>query len=81
VAAIPRNTPVVVYCSVGYRSEQIGEKLLQAGFTDVHNLFGSIFEWVNQGYPVFKNQSEQTNRVHAYSRSWGIWLQKGVKVY
>ena len=81
VAGIPRQTPVVVYCSVGYRSEKIGEKLLQAGFTNVHNLYGSIFEWVNQGYPVYNNQSQQTKRVHAYSRSWGIWLKKGTKVY
>jgi rhodanese-related sulfurtransferase len=81
VAGIPRQTPVVVYCSVGYRSEKIGEQLLEAGFTNVHNLYGSIFEWVNQGYPVFKNQAEQTSRVHAYSRSWGKWLTKGVKVY
>ena len=81
VAGIPRQTPVVVYCSVGYRSEKIGEKLLQAGFTNVHNLYGSIFEWVNQGYPVFKSPAEQTSHVHAYSRSWGKWLRKGVKVY
>ena len=81
VAGIPRQTPVVVYCSVGYRSEKIGEKLLQAGFTNVHNLYGSIFEWVNQGYPVFKSPTEQTSQVHAYSRSWGKWLRKGVKVY
>jgi rhodanese-related sulfurtransferase len=81
LAGIPRQTPIVVYCSVGYRSEKVGEKLLQAGFTDVHNLYGSIFEWVNQGFPVYKNPTETTSRVHAYSRTWGRWLRRGTKVY
>jgi rhodanese-related sulfurtransferase len=81
VAHIPRQTPIIVYCSVGYRSEKIGEKLLRAGFTNVHNLYGSLFEWVNQGYPVYKTPNEPTTRVHAYSRSWGRWLTRGTKVY
>lgn len=81
IAGIPRHTPLIVYCSVGYRSEQIGEKLLQAGFTDVRNLYGSIFEWVNQGHPVYKTPTQATNRVHAYSRIWGHWLTRGTKVY
>ena len=78
---IPRQTPLVVYCSVGYRSEKVGEKLMKAGFTNIQNLYGSIFEWVNQGYLVYKNQNEPTTEVHAYSRSWGKWLRKGIKVY
>ncbi|MBD1395561.1 rhodanese-like domain-containing protein [Pontibacter sp. JH31] len=77
---VPKNTPIVVYCSVGYRSEKIGEKLQEAGYTQVQNLYGGIFEWVNQGHPVFNRQGE-TDRVHAYSRAWGIWLRKGEKVY
>jgi rhodanese-related sulfurtransferase len=81
VAGIPKQTPLVVYCSVGYRSERVGEKLLQAGFTRVHNVYGSLFEWVNQGYPVFTDQTKETTRVHAYSRSWGKWLMQGTKVY
>ncbi|MGV3504801.1 MAG: rhodanese-like domain-containing protein [Adhaeribacter sp.] len=78
---ISRHTPLVVYCSVGYRSEKIGEQLLKAGFTQVHNLYGSLFEWVNQGYPVYDAQGRPTTRVHAYSRTWGIWLRNGTKVY
>jgi rhodanese-related sulfurtransferase len=77
---IPKDAPIVVYCSVGYRSEQIGEKLKTAGYRHVKNLYGGLFEWVNEGHPVFNNQGK-TNKVHAYSESWGIWLQKGEKVY
>ena len=42
-----KDTPIVVYCSLGIRSEQVGEKLQKAGFTNVKNLYGGIFEWMN----------------------------------
>lgn len=79
-ADVDKNRRIVVYCSVGYRSEKISEKLLAAGFTNVSNLYGGIFEWVNQGHPVY-DRNGPTKRVHAYSRTWGIWLKKGEKVY
>lgn len=81
VREIPKQANVVVYCSVGYRSERVGEKLLAAGYQHVHNLYGSLFEWVNDGNPVVDKQGKATQRVHAYSRLWGVWLQQGEKVY
>ena len=81
VQGIPKQANVVLYCSVGARSEQVGEKLLAAGYQHVHNLYGSLFEWVNEGNPVVDNQGKPTQQVHAYSRLWGIWLRKGEKVY
>jgi len=81
VQGIPKNANVVLYCSVGYRSERVGEKLLAAGYQHVHNLYGSLFEWVNQGNPVVDNQGKPTRRVHAYSRPWGVWLTAGEKIY
>lgn len=79
-ASLPKNTPIIVYCSVGYRSEKVTEKLQKAGFQNVSNLYGGIFEWVNQDHPVV-NQSGPTEQVHAYDRTWGIWLKKGKKIY
>ncbi len=81
VGDIPKNANIVVYCSVGYRSEKVGEKLQTAGYQRVHNLYGSLFEWVNQGNPVVDNSGSPTRRVHAFSRPWGIWLKRGEKVY
>ena len=81
VADLPKNTPIVVYCTVGVRSERVGEKLKAAGYQNVRNLYGSIFEWVNQGNTVVDTQGKPTLKVHAYSRAWGIWLNKGEKVY
>ncbi len=81
VSNVPKDAPVVVYCSVGYRSEKVGEKLRAAGFSNVKNLYGSLFEWVNQGNAVVDSTGRPTRRVHAYSRTWGIWLKGGDKVY
>ena len=77
---LPKDQRIVVYCSVGYRSEKVTEKLKKGGFTNVSNLYGGIFEWVNQDFPVV-NQNGATDEVHAYNRSFGIWLRKGKKVY
>jgi rhodanese-related sulfurtransferase len=78
---IPRDAKLVVYCSVGYRSERIGEQLLEAGFSQVFNLSGGIFEWVNEGMPVIDSTGASTKKVHAYNKSWGLWLKKAEKVY
>lgn len=77
---LDKNQRFVIYCSVGYRSEKVTEKLKKAGFSNVSNLYGGIFEWVNQGFPVV-NQAGPTLDVHAFDRTWGVWLKKGKKVY
>lgn len=74
VKDIPKDAKVIVYCSVGWRSERIGEKLKKAGYTDVNNLYGGIFEWVNQGFTVYNAQGE-TKTVHAYSKEWAKWIK------
>lgn len=76
-----KTEKIIVYCSVGYRSEKIAEKLINAGFADVSNLYGGIFEWVNQGRPIVDNANQSTENIHPYSKTWGIWLTKGNKVY
>jgi len=69
-----KEQPIVLYCSVGYRSEKVGERLRQEGYTKVYNLYGSIFEWVNQGKPVVDSMGRFTKKVHAYNKSWSQWL-------
>ncbi len=81
VNAVPKDANVVLYCSVGYRSEKVGEKLLAAGYRQVRNLDGSLFEWVNQGNVVVDGSGKPTQRVHAYSRLWGVWLKRGERIY
>lgn len=79
-AGLDRTRPVVVYCSVGYRSERLGERLHALGFKDVRNLYGGLFEWVNQGHPVYDARG-LTRNVHPYSPLWSPWLKNGRKVY
>lgn len=73
----------VLYCSIGYRSEKIAEKMQKMGYKDVHNLYGSIFEWVNQGYEVVDVDGDPTNKVHTYNKKWSKWLnqEKGERVW
>jgi rhodanese-related sulfurtransferase len=73
---LPKDSKIVLYCSVGYRSEKIGEELNALGFTNVYNLYGSIFEWVNQGYNVVDSDGSETKKVHTYNRSWSKWLDE-----
>ncbi len=73
---IPQDTQIVVYCSVGYRSEKIAHDLQEMGFTCVYNLYGSIFEWVSHDYSVIDMEGRPTDRVHTYSRWWSNWIEK-----
>ncbi|MCG8607272.1 sulfurtransferase [bacterium] len=44
IQASDGQRPIVVYCSVGYRSSKLAAKLQERGFQKVFNLEGSIFE-------------------------------------
>lgn len=79
-AGLDRRQPVVVYCSVGVRSERLGERLHALGFRNVRNLYGGLFEWVNEGHPVV-NSTGLTTNVHPYSPFWSPWLKRGRKAY
>ena len=76
-----KESEIVVYCSIGVRSEQIGEKLLKLGYKNVKNLYGGIFEWKNKDNIVVDEKNKETDKVHAYSKEWGIYLTKGIKIY
>lgn len=73
--------PIVVYCSVGIRSEDYGEELLKAGFENVYNLYGSIFSWKDAGYNVVDPEGHDTDQVHVFSKAWEKYLKTGEKVY
>ncbi len=76
-----KSAKVVVYCSVGYRSGKFGEKLQEVGYTDVKNLWGGIFRWINLKLPLVDHLNEPTNRIHPYNDRWGKWLEYGEKAY
>lgn len=78
---VDKNKNIIVYCAVGYRSENITHKLIDAGYTSVSNLYGGIFEWINEGNKVYKDGDKVTSDIHPYGPVWGKWLRKGNKTY
>ncbi|NNE35312.1 MAG: rhodanese-like domain-containing protein [Rhodothermales bacterium] len=74
--SLSRETPIVVYCSVGYRSSEIASRLVAAGFTNVSNLEGSIFKWANEGRPLVSDPSGDPSVVHPFNAVWGRYLDK-----
>ncbi|MCH2214826.1 MAG: rhodanese-like domain-containing protein [Flavobacteriales bacterium] len=78
---VDKDTPIVVYCSVGKRSEVIGEVLEEEGFTHVQNLFGGIFDWTNRGFEVIDQKGKEVKKVHPYSTAWGVWVNNYEKDY
>jgi rhodanese-related sulfurtransferase len=79
VKKLDKSKTVVVYCSVGYRSEKVAKKLEKAGFKTVYNLYGGMFEWYNQGLPIVDNQGESTDKIHTYNEKWGQWVAERKK--
>lgn len=78
---IPKDAQIAVYCSLGIRSETIAIKLKKAGYSNVTNLYGGIFEWKNNDLPIVNRNEIPTDSIHAFSKEWGVWIQKGTKVY
>jgi len=74
VAGLDKNEKIFVYCSIGVRSENIGDKLKKAGFTKVYNLFGGIFNWANNGHEIVDSSGKKTTKVHGYNTIWGKWI-------
>lgn len=75
------NTPpIVLYCSVGYRSSALATQLIRAGLTNVHNLEGSIFAWANEGRPVVRGVAP-VREVHPYNEKWGKLLAPDYRAY
>ncbi len=63
-----KDHTVITYCTIGYRSGKLSEKLSKQGITS-YNLMGGILAWVLEGGKVFDANGE-TNRIHVYGRKW-----------
>jgi rhodanese-related sulfurtransferase len=74
LAAIDPSRPVLVYCSVGYRSAIMAQRLKDVGAKDVSNYAGSIFAWANAGGPL-RSAHGTSNKVHPFDATWGQYLK------
>ncbi len=78
--SLDHDSSVVAYCSVGYRSSRLVERLRNEGFTDAKNLEGSIFEWANKGYPL-ERDGAPVREVHPFDAEWGRLLEPSLHAY
>ncbi len=78
IADAEPGRPIVLYCSVGYRSSAAVADLIQLNDPEiggrVWNLEGSIFEWANSGRAVYRGE-KQVGEVHPYGRQWSNLLE------
>ncbi|MEN9640380.1 MAG: hypothetical protein RLZZ262_2249 [Bacteroidota bacterium] len=77
---LPTDRTIVLYCSVGKRSERAAEFLLDVGYTKVYNLYGGLFQSFNASQAIDQNQ-QVMQRIHGYSARWGKWITRGEVVY
>ena len=75
-----KETEIVVYRSVGYRSAAVAADLQELGFTRVFNLEHSLFDWANKGYPMI-DSSGSTDKVHPFNRAWSVLVDDSLHAY
>jgi rhodanese-related sulfurtransferase len=61
---------VIGYCSIGYRSGKLAQKLKKKGVRMV-NFRGGILAWLHAGGEIYKN-GMPVNRVHVYGKKWDL---------
>jgi rhodanese-related sulfurtransferase len=69
---IPKSGAIVVYSSAGYRGARVANWLAKAGYTSAVNLAGGLFQWANEGRPLFREEGRPTALVHPYDERWGL---------
>jgi rhodanese-related sulfurtransferase len=78
--SLAADAPIVVYCSVGYRSAGVVQRIRAQGFSEASNLRGSIFRWANEGRTVVRD-SEAVRQVHPFDATWGQLLEEDLRAY
>lgn len=75
---IDLSRPLVLYCSIGYRSSALAEQLIAAGAAQAMNLEGSIFKWANEGRSL-RRDGQATKQAHPYNKKYGRMLRKPLR--
>ncbi|MCM0081047.1 rhodanese-like domain-containing protein [Geomonas sp. Red32] len=52
VAEVPRQKPVLVYCSVGQRSLVAAQYLASHGYKEIYQISDGLIGWYRKGYPI-----------------------------
>lgn len=78
--SLKTDQPILLYCTVGFRSTELGTTLTNKGFSHIYNLDGGLISWKNQGQPVYNLREQPTDSVHIYSGLFGFLLTDGQAV-
>jgi rhodanese-related sulfurtransferase len=54
IGEIPAGRPLLVYCAVGSRSDQVAGYLANRGYGEVYNMVGGVMGWQLRGLPVLQ---------------------------
>ena len=65
-----KDYPIVVYCTIGYRSGKYAQKLYQQGL-NIFNLEGSILAWSHIGGELL-NSLGKTQKIHVFGKKWEL---------
>jgi rhodanese-related sulfurtransferase len=74
LAGRPKDAPIVLYSSVGYRSARVALWLGGQGYSYVKNLAGSLFQWADEDRSVFRD-GRPTLEENPYDGRWGLLLE------
>lgn len=73
---LPRDRPVLVVCTVGWRSGKVAQALVSAGQPRVFNLIGGVLAWQRAGLPLVDAAGRPTRAVHPYNAEWGRYVRR-----
>ena len=76
---ICENTLVINYCSLGYRSSIMTQRMMETLKADkdlqnvkVLNMEGSIFKWAEENKPLKDHHGKATSFVHPFSSKFAL---------
>ena len=78
---IDENQALMIYCTVGVRSNSLANELSKKGFKHVYELKTGILGWKNESFPVVNQENELTEDVHVYNAFFSRFLKQGKAVY
>ena len=72
-AQVPARShpPVLVYCTIGYRSTKLASELRDQGI-NAENLHGGVLAWAHHGGRFVTPEGEPTREVHVYAQPWDL---------
>lgn len=73
--------PVLVYCTVGIRSNKLAQTLRDQGFSEIIELQDGLIGWSNAQLPLVNSMNKDTDSIHVYNQFFGKLLKEGVPVY